>query len=127
MPLGGLLAIGGGTGLGILKSLAFDAPRAKRQNKLAAETIRNSPWTGMLPQAVEEPNYMGSAVQGAALGGLAGQGLGLFDKAAPLSPTEGGGGVPTSDDWYSLLKSQKGVPDSDSWRAMMGSKVWGNK
>ena len=111
-----LTMLGIGAGVGTLKSLIFDAPRASRQNKLAVETIRYSPWTGMLPQAVEEPNYFGSAIQGAALGGLAGQGLGLFKP----SPVIGAGTVADSGNEITAEQLAMFKDKYRPWIAMLG-------
>ena len=70
-----LLAGLGGAALSAGKHFAMDVPNARRQNKLAAETIRNSPWTGLTPNKVEQPNLFGTLFQGTT-GGLAlGQGI----------------------------------------------------
>lgn len=103
--MAGLPLLGIGAGLGLLKTLAFDAPRARRERKLAAETQRLSPWTGLKPGAISEPDPVGSALgfgltgyqlgQGAKLNELNGK---LLQKAidAPTNPiayaSVGGGG-----------------------------------
>lgn len=61
-PLAGLLI---GTGAGLLKSVASDAPRRQAQQRVQAETTRWSPWTGMVGQApTVEFDPFGSAMQG---------------------------------------------------------------
>lgn len=74
MPFGGLLT-GGMVAAGLGKSLLIDAPKADRQRKLAAETARYSPWTGMAPQQVEEADPIGSAMQFGTTGAMLGQGI----------------------------------------------------
>ena len=70
------LIIGGGmAGLGLIKGLTLDKSKADRQRKLAAETARYSPWTGMAPSAVEEADPFGSAMQGGVSGAMLGQGV----------------------------------------------------
>lgn len=62
-----------GAGVGGAKGMFIDRPREQRQRKLAAETIRYSPWTGMSPKNYEEADLLGSTMQG----GMAGAGLGM--------------------------------------------------
>lgn len=68
--LGGLLAGGG-----LLKSMTLDRAKEDRQRKLAAETARYSPWTGMTPGAIEEADPFGSALQFGTTGAMLGQGI----------------------------------------------------
>lgn len=104
MPFPLLLALGAAAGLG--KSIAIDAPRANRERKLAAETQRYSPWTGLKPGGISEPDPFGSALsfgltgfqldQGEKIGNLNQK---LLQKAidAPNNPvatvSAGGGGM----------------------------------
>jgi hypothetical protein len=55
------LLIGGAAGLA--KSHFIDKPKEQRQRKLAAETQRYSPWTGMQADKVQEADPFGSALQ----------------------------------------------------------------
>jgi hypothetical protein len=68
-----LLAIG--LGAGLLKSEAIDRPAANRQRKLAAETQKYSPWTGLKAEEVKEPNAMGDMLTFGATGAQLGAGL----------------------------------------------------
>lgn len=61
-----------GAGAGLLKSEFIDKPKEKRQRKLAAETQRLSPWTGMEAGPVEEANPFGSALQYGTTGAMMG-------------------------------------------------------
>ena len=68
------------TGLAIAAALALakdqfiDQPAAKRKRKLAAETERNSPWTGLHAGQVDDPNTIGTMMQFGATGAQIGQG-----------------------------------------------------
>ena len=64
----GLLA-----GAGLLKSELVDRPREERQRQQAANTMRYSPWTGMAPNAVQEADPFGSAIQGGLTGAMLSQ------------------------------------------------------
>lgn len=74
------VAIGGGSML--LKSELIDAPKAERQRKLAAETQRYSPWTGLKANPVQEADPFGSTLQGAAAGASAGSQMKLQNAQA---------------------------------------------
>lgn len=52
-----------GAGVGLLKSLAVDMPKAERQRKLAAETARYNPWTNAQAGPVQEADPIASAGQ----------------------------------------------------------------
>ncbi len=64
-PLFGLLA---GMGLGLAKTGVEAAYSAPRSRKLAAETQRYSPWTGLQAQPVERVDPFGNLMQGAVAG-----------------------------------------------------------
>jgi hypothetical protein len=51
-----------GAGVGFLKGLTIDRNREKRDRKLAAETQRMSPWTGLRANAIREADPFGSAL-----------------------------------------------------------------
>jgi len=51
-------------GTGLLKSELVDRPREDRQRRLAAETQRYSPWTGLQAGHIQEADPFGSAIQG---------------------------------------------------------------
>lgn len=67
----GLLA---GAGMGVLKGMG-DKKKEAADRKVAAETARWSPWTGMQPEQVQRADMMGSAMQGGLAGGAMGQGF----------------------------------------------------
>jgi hypothetical protein len=69
MLLGGLI----GAGTGLAKWGLVDRPREERQRKLAAETARLSPWTGLKPSAVQESDLLGNLMQGGSTGAGMGQ------------------------------------------------------
>jgi hypothetical protein len=119
-----IMALAIGAGAGLLKSELVDRPKEARQRKLAAETQRYSPWTGMQAGQVQEADPMGSALAfGAAgaqvQGGMAQQDINkkLADRAtqAPMndynySPYGGGGWQPKpSQDPYSIWGSMNGM------------------
>lgn len=84
LPL--LTAAGIGALLGGVKHYAFDKPGEEADRKLAAETARYSPWTGMRPGQVKRANLGGTLIQGGATGALLGQQLG---GAETITPVEG--------------------------------------
>jgi len=88
-PLIPLIAAGA---LGLGKSVLIDKPREKRQRKVAAETIRYSPWTGLSAQPIQEADPFGSTLQGAALG-------------ASLAQAYGGGQSPVSSGTLNSLST----------------------
>lgn len=61
--------------LGYIKSKSIDEPRAKRENDLAAETTRLSPWTHMQAKPVQQADPWGDALQFAGTGAQIGQGF----------------------------------------------------
>jgi hypothetical protein len=67
-----------GAALGAAKH-TMDAGRANKQRKLAAETQRLSPWTGMEAQAVNEPSLFGSLLSGGMTGLSMGQNMEAMD------------------------------------------------
>lgn len=73
-PLG-MMAVGAGMGLG--KSMLFDAPAEAKQRQLAAQTAIYSPWTGLDPmsQIPKRTDAFGSAMQGGMAGAQMGMGL----------------------------------------------------
>lgn len=70
-----ITALAIGAGVGLLKSEAVDRPREQRQRKLAAETQRYSPWTGLQAQPVQEADPLGSALSFGATGAQMGAGM----------------------------------------------------
>lgn len=51
-----------GAGVGLTKAIAIDKPKENRQRKLAAETIRYSPWTHMQAGPIQEADPLGSTL-----------------------------------------------------------------
>ena len=78
-----MAAILGGTGL--LKSIGPDKWKEDRQRKLAADTQRYSPWTGLAANEIKEADPFGSTVQGALSGFSMGQNMQAADAAKGLS------------------------------------------
>lgn len=68
MAIGTLAALGLGAGLGLGKHFLVDQPRYKSAKKLAAETQRYSPWTGLKATAPESPSAFESGIGGAGYG-----------------------------------------------------------
>lgn len=67
------IAMAIGSGLGLVKSIGVDGPKEARQRKLAAKTAAYSPWTNLQPQAVQEADPLGNALQfGSTAAGLYG-------------------------------------------------------
>ncbi len=88
----------GSLGLGAAKHFISDKPRAERQRKLNAEIIRYSPWTGMAPQQVDEPDLFGNLLQFGTTGAMLGQGVANAEAAdalnkAQIANLEGGAGA----------------------------------
>lgn len=96
-----LAAAGLGVGLGGLKSI-FDEMRANRQRQVAGAEARFSPWTGIRPRQVEEPNLFGNLLQG----GLTGYLMGSLGGAGGLETKELGtmGGNIVEPNVYGSLK-----------------------
>lgn len=84
-------------GAGVAKSELVDRPREERQRKLAAETLRWSPWTGMTPGAIQEADPFGSAIQGGLAGAMLSQNQQKLDAgtagADPELSLAGGAGT----------------------------------
>lgn len=73
--------------------------------KLAAETARYSPWTGMTPQPIRQAGsefgtVLGSGLEGAGAGAILGQGLGMGGTAKPSA-------VGASPDIWQQMQQQK--------------------
>lgn len=79
--LGGII----GLGVGALKNQFVDKPREERDRRLAAETIRNSPWTGMRPEKIRESDLLGNMLQGGVTGLGVQSALKGLSKAVPLT------------------------------------------
>lgn len=61
--------------IGIAKSEFIDRPKEERQRKLAAETQRYSPWTGLQAGGVQEADPLGSALAFGATGAQISNGM----------------------------------------------------
>jgi len=72
-----------GAGLGGIKSI-FDSNRRTREQKLAGETARYSPWTGMQPKEVHWENPFQDVVSGGLSGLAIGQSMARNDKLNAL-------------------------------------------
>lgn len=59
--------------VGVGKSELIDRPQAERQRKMEAAKARWSPWTGIAPGSVKEPDAFGAALQGGLTGAMMGQ------------------------------------------------------
>lgn len=68
MALGTLAALGVGAALGGAKHLLVDQPKYEAKKKLAAETQRYSPWTGLRAEMPDQPSLFENAVGGAGYG-----------------------------------------------------------
>lgn len=73
-----------GAGLGLGKSVLFDAPAQKKQAMLAAKTQELSPWTHMQASAPPPVDYMGNMMQGGFAGAQFGQGMQSVDNQQQL-------------------------------------------
>lgn len=60
--------------IGLAKSELVDRPKEQRQRKLAGETQRLSPWTGLQAGQIQEADPIGTAMQFGATGAMMGQG-----------------------------------------------------
>lgn len=69
------IPLAAGAALGAAKRQFVDKPREQKQWKLAAETQRYSPWTGLTAKMPEETSFLGNMMQGGAMGAMVGQGL----------------------------------------------------
>ncbi len=71
--------------IGLAKSELVDKPKEQRQRKLASETQRNSPWTGLQANPIQEADPIGTAMQFGATGAQIGAGK----EASDLAKTNG--------------------------------------
>lgn len=72
-----------GAGLGTAKHFVSDKPNEEADRRLAAETARYSPWTGMRPGQIKRANLVGNVMQGAGAGALVGSGLAETQTTTP--------------------------------------------
>jgi hypothetical protein len=96
------LLIGGGGGL--VKSLAVDGPREARQRRLAAQTQRYSPWTGLEAQPIQEADPLGTAIGMGAAGGQIGGNIQSMQAQAEMNKKFG--------DWLSPSKGLSSAQQS---------------
>lgn len=86
IPAIGAIATGvgaaGGAAAGIAKA-KMAADREAKDRQLAADTQRNSPWTGMQAGPIRESDGVGDVLGGTIGGAMAGQGIGNQFAPAP--------------------------------------------
>ncbi len=92
---GGQLAGAGllGVSAGLGKHELSDIPKEQAATRLAGETERYSPWTGLHGKLPEKSSAIGSGMQGGVTGLMLGQGLssaGLLSSAAAPASVAGG-------------------------------------
>ena len=79
------------TGMAIAAALALakdeliDQPAAQRKRKLAAATAAYSPWTGMKPEEVNDPNVIGDMMLAGAGGAATGAAIGKANSESNLN------------------------------------------
>lgn len=97
-----------GSALGMMKGNK-DEQQAERDRKLAAETVRYSPWTHLQAQPVKEANKMGDVMQGAMQGYAMDQNMAAAKETSALNQAKigwynrGAGGAystPTDAEMY---------------------------
>lgn len=116
MPLATGTALALGAALGAAK-YESDNQSANRQRKLNAAITTYSPWTGMKPNAVTEPNPFGSILQGTAAAGSLNQGLGGAASAgASSAPASYGAQGPQFDNAGNM---QFGAPQAPQQNPFM--------
>ena len=72
-------------GAGLLKSEVVDRPKERRQRKLAAETQRYSPWTGLRAGEIQEADPFGSTLQFGLTGASLGQSVAAQEQAKQMA------------------------------------------
>lgn len=100
-----LIGAGVGAGAGALKYFD-DLEREKRQRKLSAALMRNSPWTGMAPDptTIQSPSAVGSVGQAGLAGAAFGQSVAQSDKLG--GQTDKAGGMPLASGQVPGLDAQ---------------------
>jgi hypothetical protein len=97
-------------GLGLAKSELIDRPREERQRQQAANTMRYSPWTGMAPNAIQEADPLGSAMDAGLTGAMLSQNQQKLDagKAKDLAeiPLTGGAGASSQQLPWQMMEMQ---------------------
>lgn len=126
LPLLAPLAIGAAAGVG--KYFLSDKPRYNAEKKLAAETQRYSPWTGLQANTPRNPSMFENVLQGGMTGLQLGQGLqslggAASSMAAPSSQAMGGGpSLGVNTDFGVASNFDMGTPTANSasaWSRMM--------
>jgi len=104
------VTIGVMAGLGLAKSELIDRPREERQRQQAANTMRYSPWTGMAPNAIQEADPLGSAMDAGLTGAMLSQNQQKLDagKAKDLAeiPLTGGAGASSQQLPWQMMEMQ---------------------
>jgi hypothetical protein len=104
------VTIGVMAGLGLAKSELIDRPREERQRQQAANTMRYSPWTGMAPNAIQEADPLGSAMDAGLTGAMLSQNQQKLDagKAKDLAETNltGGSGLTSQALPWQMMEMQ---------------------
>jgi hypothetical protein len=93
MPITGLALA---TIAGLAKSEIIDKPKAERQRKLAAETQRWSPWTGLKAGAIQEADPFGTALQFGSTGAMMGANT-ANSKALPTTTAAAPAAAPVTN------------------------------
>jgi hypothetical protein len=106
--------LGIGAGVGLLKSQIVDRPKEERQRKLAAETQRYSPWTGLQAQQVQEADPLGNAMQFGVNSGMMGQGIKNQEGAEKLRDAQ-----------VNYLNRNTPSPQSAAAVSSFGGSSWG--
>jgi len=86
-----MVAVGGGALAGGIQANE-QKKDVRRQNRAQAEITRYSPWTGMQGKMQAEPSVMGGTLQGAMMGAMAGNAMGLGGKK-DIPDTNSGNGM----------------------------------
>lgn len=98
-------------GAGLAKSELVDRPREQEQRRQAAITARWSPWTGMSPNAIQNADPFGSAIQGGLTGAMLSQNQQKLDAgkagdASELSLAGGDGASQQQQFPFQMMETQ---------------------
>lgn len=87
---------------GAVKGMTVDKNKEDRERKLAAETQRYSPWTGLKAGEIHQADPLGNAIQGGLSGYSFGQNMGIG------TPSDGGNASALGNSaWAGLSQPQK--------------------
>lgn len=124
--------------LALAKNELIDKPAADRKRKLSAATAAYSPWTGMKPAEVQEPNALGQMLQYGGAGAAIGSGIkadsadaGLKDSLAGNPAISGGaatnslGGMDMSEKLGSQAKNFNTTAADSGWGGVAADKAGG--